>query len=240
MIFKCIIIDDEPHFTELLEEYIAEIPQLELIKTFHDPLKALAEVGDDDQIDIVFLDIIMPRISGIELAPIFKKKSRFLVFITAHSQHAVKAFDLEADDFLFKPFKLARLQQTVNKIIGKNAILKLPEKQAEEFYIKSLGTQSKYIKFLFSEIIAFESDKNYIKIYTRDRCYRFYMGIKEVEEKLADRTDFIRVHRSFIISTEHIEEIDSHTVTMKNSKVKVIIGDRYREAFLKYLEKNSF
>ncbi|ACU03267.1 LytR/AlgR family response regulator transcription factor [Pedobacter heparinus] len=241
MIYTCIIIDDERHFTTLLEEYIAELPELELIKTFHDPTRAIAELTAEHFIaDIIFLDIHMPHISGIELAPHLKKKCKFLVFITAHAQYAVNAFDLEADDFLYKPFKIERLQQSIKKITGHTTPAVQENTDNDFFFIKISGTQSKYLKFLYSEVIAFESDKNYIRIYTPNDCYRIYLGINEVEKKLAGRNDFIKVHRSFIISKAYIELVENNMVVMKNSNVQVVIGKQYKASFFAYLESHKF
>lgn len=243
MTYRCILIDDESHFTELMEEYISEIPQLELVKVFHDPIRVIAEVTEKDRIDIVFLDIQMPQLSGIEIAPHLKKICRALVFVTSYSKYAVKAFDLDAADFLYKPFRLERLKQCIEKITRRPLqSTSLPENDVEEdfFYIKISGTQSKYIKFLYSEIIAFESDKNYIRIYTPDDHHRVYMGMQDVEKKLAGRSEFIRIHRSFIISKAYIAHVDVHTITMKKSRIRVLIGKQYRDSFLKYLENNRF
>lgn len=224
-----------------MEEYISKIPELKLIRIFHDPVRAIAETSENDQIDIVFLDINMPRITGIELAPHLKKICRHIVFITSHSQYAVKAFDLDADDFLFKPFRLERLQQTLKKLTAKGLqYAHPPEKDSTFFYIKIPRAQSRYIKFLYSEIIAFESDKNYIKIYATNEHHRIYMSLHDVENKLAGRDDFIRVHRSFIISKEFIEQVETNTVIMKRNGLKVVIGKQYREAFFAYVEHHRF
>ncbi|WP_159451772.1 LytR/AlgR family response regulator transcription factor [Pedobacter africanus] len=242
MNYRCIIIDDEAHFTDLMQEYISEIPQLKLIRIFHDPVRAIAETSENDQIDIVFLDINMPGLSGIELAPHLKQICRHIVFITSHSQYAVKAFDLDTDDFLFKPFRLERLQQTLKKIAGKAQLQasNVKKENSTFFYIKISGAQSRYIKFLYNEIIAFESDKNYIKIYATNEYHRIYMSLHDVENKLAGRDDFIRVHRSFIISKEFIEQVETNTVIMKKNGLKVVIGKQYREAFFAYLENHRF
>lgn len=241
MNYRCIIIDDESHFTDLMKEYISEIPELKLIRIFNDPVRAIAETSEKDQIDIAFLDINMPGLTGIELAPHLKQICRHIVFITSHSQYAVKAFDLDADDFLYKPFRLERLQQTLKKITAKARQYAAPiEKDNTFFYIKIPRAQSRYIKFLYSEIIAFESDKNYIKIYATNEHHRIYMSLHDVENRLAGRTDFIRVHRSFIISKAFIEQVEINTVIMKRNGLRVVIGKQYRDAFFAYLENHRF
>nr|WP_121273847.1 LytTR family DNA-binding domain-containing protein [Pedobacter schmidteae] len=239
MIYKCIIIDDEPHFTQLMEEYIQEIPELKLIKTFNDPLKAIAEMAGQEKIDIVFLDINMPHITGIELAPFLKKISSFLIFITGHAQYAVKAFDLEADDFLYKPFRLERLKQSIKKIANKTQHVQNSNVD-ELFYMKIAGFPSRYIKFLYKEIIAFESDKNYIKIYTPNNCHRVYLGLKDVEKRLTGRSDFIKIQRSFIISKSFVDQVDHNVVIMKHSNLRITIGKHYRDMLFEYLEHNKF
>lgn len=243
MIYTCTIIDDDPHFTQLMEEYIQETPELKLLKIFNDPLKAIAEITEQEKVDIIFLDINMPHITGIELAPYLKKVSTFLIFITSHAQYAVKAFDLEADDFLYKPFRLERLQQSIRKITDK---AQHSQAQANHphtddlFYMKIAGSPSRYIKFLYKEIIAFESDKNYIKIYTPSNCHRVYLSLNEVEKRLAGRSDFIKIQRSFIISKLFIDQVDNNMVIMNYIKVPVSIGKHYRQAFFEYLEHNKF
>lgn len=240
MTYRCIIIDDEPHFTELLEEYIALMPELELIKTFHDPTRAVVEITNEDKADIIFLDINMPHMNGIELAPHFKGKCRFLIFVTAHPKYAVNAFELEADDFLHKPFKIERLEQSVKKIAARTMPGIQDDGLQDSFFVRVSASSVKYHKFLYSEIIAFESDKNYIIIYTANDSHRIHLGLNEVEQKLAGRADFIKVHRSFIISKAHIEQVEHHTILMKNSRIKVSIGKNYKAAFFEYLENTRF
>ncbi|WP_316810337.1 LytTR family DNA-binding domain-containing protein [Pedobacter heparinus] len=240
MTYRCIIIDDEPHFTELLEDYIASLPQLELIKTFHNPARAMLEITNEDLADIIFLDINMPHMSGIELAPYFKEKCRFLIFVTAHSQYAVNAFELEADDFLHKPFRIQRLEQAIKRIARKKTPMVLEPQLPEAFFVRISSNSVKYRKFVYSEIVAFESDKNNIIIYTPYDSHRVHLGLNDVEHKLNGRTDFIKVHRSFIISKDYIQEVEHNTVTMKESRIKVSIGKNYKEAFLAYMENHKF
>lgn len=127
---------------------------------------------------------------------------------------------MEADDFLHKPFRIERLKQAIKKIAHKTTAAIAEEEGLDSFFIKISGTQSKYYKFLYRDIIAFESDKNYIIIYTPNDSHRIYMTIHEVESKLAGRTEFMKVHRSFIISKAYIDQVQNNLIIMKKSRIK--------------------
>lgn len=241
-VLKCVIIDDEQHAIDLLTDYIAEVPSLALFKTFRNPLLVLGDISTEDDIDIVFLDINMPGISGLELARSLRLKTKKLVFVTAHSQYALEAFDVRADHYLLKPVRLNKFANVVAEIVDNLAYVPVavpaePLSGPDFFFIKG-DEKSKWIRINISDIVLVEGLKNYINIYTKNERFTTYLTLTEVEKVLEEDGRFMRVHKSFIVKMEEIRMITGNTIFLNNEK-EIILGGSYREAFNEYLKEFS-
>jgi len=237
MLYKCIIIDDEPDAIEIINDYIQQIPELTVLHSYIDPVEALASMGKGDTVDFVFMDIDMPRISGLELSKAIRNKTDKLIFTTAHTKYAFEAFEVEADAYLLKPFTFAKFALTIDKLIKDNLRIRTGD-STKEFYVKTTEERNRYVRVKFDEVIAIESVKNYIKIYTTTEEIMTYLTLKEIKERFDETDDFIQIHRSFIISKNYIEKVEGSLVKLPKNML-IPIGTFYKDAFYDYLLKNT-
>lgn len=236
MKYTCIIIDDETHAIQGLERYIATMPEFEILKTYNDPLKALKEIKNGSDVDVIFLDIDMPMINGIELAKEIREKTDKLVFTTGHTEHAFDAFEAQASAYLLKPFSLGKFVIAINKLFPTQVDMEQEfqavdaEKNADFFFVKSKSEKIKLVKIRFDDVISIESKLNYILITTLKDKLLTYMTLGEIGKTLLIHSQFIQVHRSYIINCNHIESIEGNMIKMADNVI-IAIGDYYRKAF---------
>ncbi|MEM6525421.1 MAG: LytTR family DNA-binding domain-containing protein [Bacteroidota bacterium] len=222
---KCIAVDDEPLALKVISDYIEKVPFLELKGTFENPFEAL-QVINNESIDIAFLDINMPGLTGIQLVKSLKKVPN-LIFTTAYSEYAVEGFELDATDYLLKPFGFDRFLKAVNKIDH----TKPPQTTYREPSQNALFVQSEHrmIRLDIKDIYYIEGFKEYVKIHTDEKHPLLTLkSLKSLEEQL-EPNRFIRIHKSYLIAMDRIQEI-------RNGKVKVRekylpIGDSYKKRF---------
>jgi DNA-binding LytR/AlgR family response regulator len=233
--YDCVIIDDEPHAIEGLSKYIENFGRLNIKATYSDSLMALKSLENEDGIDLIFVDIDMPRINGIELSKKLRSKTKKLVFTTGHPQYGYDAFKLEADDYLLKPYTLGEFLISMNKLF--------PEKNTEfkydrnsTFLVRSKEETPKILSVKFSEVVAVESKLNYVMIHTTKRQILTYMTLKEISEILNNYPGFLQFQRSFIISEEYIESISGNSIRMVNG-CEMTVGEYYRKNFTLFLEE---
>ncbi|SEA40744.1 LytR/AlgR family response regulator transcription factor [Pedobacter hartonius] len=239
-ILKCVIVDDEQHAIDLLTDYIAELPSLSLLKTFRNPFLALDGITPEDEIDIIFLDINMPGISGLELAKSLRNKSKKLVFTTAHAQYALDAFEVRADHYLLKPIRISKFVGLMAEIVDDLASAVKHTAAADKtsfFFIKG-DEKSKFIRIDTNDIVLVEGLKNYIIIYTKQEKFTTYLTMTEVEKALEADGQFMRVHKSFIVKVEEIRKVLGNTILLKNER-QIILGVSYKERFNAYLKENT-
>lgn len=239
MKLKCIAVDDDPANLDLLCDYLNSLDDYELLESFTDPIKAMKHITAGDSLDIVFMDIEMPGLSGIDLAKIIRDKTRNLIFTTAHSRYALDAFEIEADAFLLKPFSLGHFASVLHKLHSRR-LLSIPEKKNDEqyFFIKSKNDKSKLVKIRFDEIVAIESIQNYISIYTTQKTVIAHITLTKIKEILKHNSSFIQIHRSFIISRNYLEEIENNLVRMKNDLL-LTIGENYRDELIGFVKTKT-
>lgn len=238
MLYQCIIIDDEPDAVEILTDYVQQTPNLVLKHSYTDPLEAMTAISQEEVVDFIFMDIDMPRISGIDLSKNIRDKTDKLIFTTAHTKYAFDAFEVEADAYLLKPFTFAKFALSINKLIKNNSNSANSYERPKDFYVKTTEERNRFLKIRFEEVIAVESVKNYIKIYTVNEEIITYLTLKEVKERLDETNDFIQIHRSFIISKNHIEKVEGSLVKLPNNML-IPIGTFYKDAFYDYLNRNT-
>ena len=237
---KYIIIDDEPDAIDVLKYHLNNIPFMELKTTFRDPLDAL-EYLQNNTIDLLFLDINMPKISGINF-PRFLDKPPMIIYTTAYSEHALESYELKAVDYLLKPIAFDRLLKAVLKakeIFSKNRaggvgdIELVKEKSEQTVFIKS---GSDFHQVPIQEIKYIESDGNYVTFHTTKRTILARYKISEVTA-LLPKLQFERVHRSFVVAIKHLETIKKHCVLIDG--IEIPISSNYRESVFNLIENKS-
>jgi len=231
---RCIIVDDESVAREILESHIAKIDAIEVVASCKNAMEAFQAISSQ-KIDLVFLDINMPEISGLSLARSINKNIK-IIFTTAYREYAVEGFDLQAVDYLLKPISLERLLQAVNKYLNENVQVALvPETEADEdksdsFFVRS---DRKMVKIAYADILYIESLADYIKIYLDNRNVVTRETISSIEAKLP-KHEFVRVHRSFIVALKAIDSFTSEYVEI--GKKQIPISRSYKDQVLKRLE----
>lgn len=235
---SCYVIDDEKSAINLLVNFIEKTPFLKLIGTSTNPLEAI-QILQNSKVDLVFLDIQMPGITGIELMNIFQGRFN-VVLVTASGDFALEGFENNALDYLLKPFSFDRFLKAAQKALAINAFLapqwQLEEKEDEYIFVKT-ESKGKLIKINFKDIIYIEGLKNYLSIYTKADRIITLLNIKDLEERLPSKR-FLRVHKSYIISVENIKALDGNQILLTDMKAYIPLGETYREAFFKSLQKN--
>lgn len=226
MKIRCIIVDDNDLYRETIGEWIQQMPSLELVASYNNPLAAQPLLAQED-IPLMFLDIEMPHISGVEFVQTLVKQP-VVVFITSHPEFALEGFEQDAADYLVKPFTQVRFIKAVNKAIDKvrlRRMRELPAELAADNFI-FIQTDKQYLKVNFDEILYVEALKEYIKIKTEGESLISLVRMKSVIEQLPE-TLFLRVHRSFIVNISKITQITQEDITVNGTHIP--IGDSYRE-----------
>jgi len=230
MTISCVAIDDEPIAIEVLEEYISRTPNLELLKTFTDGFKA-TEFIKENKVQLLFLDIQMPQITGIQLMKSLPEPP-LVIFTTAYSNYAIEGFNLNAIDFLLKPFEYDRFLKATNKA---SEYISYRDRQTEA--VASSGfifVKSDYqiVKIDLTDISMIEGMDDYVKIFTSKKMILSNMTMKDILSKLPSPA-FTRVHRSFIVSLSHIESVRNKRIKIGEKFIPV--GDSFADSFYKLL-----
>ncbi|TLX74676.1 response regulator transcription factor [Labilibacter sediminis] len=240
MIINCIIVDDEPLAQDLIEDYISKIPFLNLIKKCSSAFEAF-ECLRNHTIDLVFLDIHMPNVSGLDFIKSLETKPLF-IFTTAYSEYAIEAFDLNAVDYLVKPIPFDRFLKATNKVVDyysiknqpKQTIPQEPAKKAKPDYL-FIKADYKEKKVNFDDILYIEGLKDYIKIHLKSNPKPLitHNSLKKILLSIQDH-GFARIHKSYIVSINQIKSITKNRVIINDKWIP--IGDNYKEAFLKMIK----
>jgi two-component system, LytTR family, response regulator len=235
---NCVIIEDEPLARNLMVEYVKKVPSLNLIEAFSNPLAAM-ETLRSASIDILFLDVQMPEITGISLLKILKKKP-IVVLTTAYSQYALEGYELDVADYLLKPITFERFLKSVDKITQRLETVHVVQQASAEpltsvpaFIFVKDGT--KLVKVKLDEILYIEGLKDYVTIHTINQKIVTLQRLKALEEQLP-ATQFIRIHNSYIVSLGAIDVIHKNEVLIKG--VTLPVGDTYRKSFKEFIERN--
>jgi len=229
MNIQCIIVDDEPDARRLLEEYIGDIGFLQLVGKAEHPLKAAALLNSQ-QVDLMFLDVNMPRMSGIE----FLRSSRTLpatIMTTAYTEYAIEGFELNVLDYLVKPISFERFLKACNKareyVSRQAAPSEEPPATAQYFFVKCDG---RIEKVSYDELVFVEAMLNYIVLHTDTRKLIVHLTMKAISEQLPSRL-FLKIHKSTIINVDKIKSIDGNEVNLDKSKV--VISQSLQESVIK-------
>lgn len=224
----CYIVDDEKHSIEILSEYIENTPNLELLGFETDPIIALSNISENKVCpEITFLDIDMPKISGINLSMIIKSKTN-IIFVTAFKDYAIDAFDINAVDYILKPISYERFLKGVNRVNERKLNqAPLPNTNSKYIFVQVTdNNKTSKIKINTEEITRLQGLGNYVHLFTNsDKNYVFYGRLMDLQEQLS--SDFIRCHKSHIINLKYVEVIVGNKVFLKN-KIEIPIGAKFK------------
>ena len=231
---NCIIVDDEPIAREILENHLQKIEAVTVVASCKNAIEAF-NVLNSNNIDLIFLDINMPEISGLSFTKTINKNIK-VIFTTAYREYAVDGFNLQAVDYLLKPISFERLLQAVHKYLGENSFESIQQKLEiipEKSNFIFVRSDRKMIKINFSDINYVESLSDYIKIYLADKTIITRETITNIEAKLPQEY-FLRIHRSFIISISKIESFTNEFIEV--NKKAIPISRSYKKDVLNRLE----
>ncbi|SDH41825.1 LytR/AlgR family response regulator transcription factor [Mucilaginibacter gossypii] len=245
MIINCIAIDDEPLALGLVCAFIEQTPFLKLIGRYSSAVEALVGL-QDQKVDLIFLDIQMPNLNGMELARVLDSRGAAkprIIFTTAYNQFAIEGYRVDALDYLLKPFNYEEFLHASNKALTYFELVNrsnipatvVAAKPEEEEYL-FLKIEYQLVRIALNEILYIEGLKDYVKIYLQDKEKPLLSltSLKVLEEKLPSKR-FMRVHRSFIVSLNKINSITRNALQI--GKVNITVGDQYKEAFGVFLSK---
>jgi DNA-binding LytR/AlgR family response regulator len=233
MIWKCLLVDDEPLAIEVLRQHIEVVDQLEVAGTCNNAFKAM-DFLQKFPVDLIFLDIQMPKLSGISMVRTLQKPPK-VIFTTAYKEHAIDAFELDAVDYLLKPISLERFLRAVNKLTqatGKN--LEDPKKEEVNQGFVYFRADRKMVKLFYHEILYIESIKDYIKIVREENPPLLVKQAITSTEELLPSNLFLRIHRSFIVSVNKITAFTNNDVEI--DKIEIPIGRMFRDQFTRLSE----
>lgn len=223
---KCLIIDDEPLARDLLESYVKDLPSLKLVATCKNAIEAMDHIKKEE-VDLLFLDINMPKLSGINFYKSLSKKPD-VIFTTAYAEHAVQGFELEAIDYLLKPISFERFIAAVNKVDKR-----IHSQTNKESFIM-LKADRKTHKINYEDIRYFESIGDYVKVYLRGKKTLIISEtLKKMEELLP--MEFLRLHKSYIIAIPHLDYLEGNQAIIGETKIP--IGQSYRDKINKVFKK---
>jgi DNA-binding LytR/AlgR family response regulator len=240
---NCIAIDDEPMALDIMKDYVQKVPFLSLQGTFRDPMEAVSFISEH-KIDLVFLDINMPELSGMQFLRALPSSGLEVVFCTAYSEFALDSYEFSAVDYLLKPIEFDRFFKAALKardkiMLKKGHVIEVdnsemireakPKEQKDYLLVKS-GNEIRKINL--SEILFFEGTGNYIKIHTSKGSIMTLQSMKEMLSNL-DETRFFRIHKSYIIAFQFVDSFETHQVRIGDQTIPV--GAVYRQAFRDWL-----
>ncbi|GHA57524.1 LytR/AlgR family response regulator transcription factor [Pontibacter akesuensis] len=246
MTIRCLAVDDEPLALDIIESYIGKLPYLQLVKTCSSATEAM-QVLQEEQVDLIFLDIEMPELTGIQFLNILKHQP-LVIFTTAYPDYALEGFNQDAVDYLLKPIPFDRFLKAVTKAQerlqrdnGKSnkqaaTAAPAPAAPAHEQDFMFVKADYKTIRVDFKDILWIEGLKDYIIIQTKEQKIITLLSMNKMMEKLSD-AKFLRVHRSFIVSLQKIDSIEKSRIRIGNKEIP--IGEVYKEQFLKWVEENN-
>ena len=250
MNLSCLIVEDEPLARNLITQYVQKVPSLNLVKACSNPLEAI-EILRGTHVDILFLDVQMPEITGITLLKILQKKP-YVILTTAYSEYALEGYELEVSDYLLKPITFERFLKAVERAtirLNTTNITSTITNENEKINTEKINNNNeliqpfifvkdgtKLVKIKLSDIMYIEGLKDYISIYTPNKKIVSLQRIKVLEAQLPEN-QFIRIHNSYIVALAWIDSI--HKERVEIGKTLLPISDTYRKAFKDFIDKNN-
>jgi two-component system, LytTR family, response regulator len=246
----CIIVDDEQPAIDVIEHYVKRIPSLQLLASFTNPLQAL-QLLNEKPVDLLFLDIQMPEISGIDLIRAIRGRSK-VILTTAYSEFVSEGFELEVADYLLKPVSFPRFLAAVQRVQQAQAAsvgARVPgalqqakpiettgdDDSADDYFFVKTELKGKILKINLKEIDYIEGMKNYVAIHHDGTKTMALLNMKDLEDRLPARY-FMRIHRSYIIALEKIIAIEGNIVFLRKVKEGILLGETYKPGFLERMK----
>ena len=233
---KCIIIDDEEFAVKVIENHISQIEELDIVSVFYSGVEAFLALDQLD-FDVLFLDIQMPKITGLSMIKMMKKRP-LTILTTAHREFALEGFELDVVDYLLKPISFERFLKTIQKINrhiehpGDHQHLPLNQPdQKDHLFIK---VNRQYVKLFFEDILFVEAIKNHVRIVTRNETYISLVNISTFEQELPV-PPCLRIHRSYIVNVHYLHSFNAHQVII--NKKTIPIGRSYKDAIKSFLNE---
>jgi len=227
MAIQCIVVDDEPLAIQVIEGFIAKMPELQLQRSFSNPLEALACLKQEPSIKLVFLDIQMPELTGVEFMQLLQNQVDVII-ISAYDEFAIEGFQYEATDYLLKPVSFDRFVKAVQKVVNKQKDISLV--QNEFIFIR---TDKRIVRVNLSEILFIEALRNYVAIQTVHQKILTLQNLRAIEEILPPQK-FIRVHKSFITAIDKIDSVERQRIFIGAHTIP--IGDTYVKQFFEAIK----
>jgi DNA-binding LytR/AlgR family response regulator len=223
--YQCYIIDDESYAIETLKKYAEDSGQLEVVGTSQNPLEAIRFINEHKKIDITFLDIDMPEMSGLDVADnIFANTA--IIFTTGHAGYAVNGFEKNISDFLLKPISFARFMKSLTKVAADLEKKNPMEQKNDTYFFVNPGIKGKMLKINYADVIYIEGLNNYVIIHTPAVSHTIYLTMKEMEAGL--KPDFfLRIHKSYIINIDKVTQMEGNTVMVED--IQLPVGSSYKE-----------
>ena len=243
---RCLAVDDEAYATRLLASYIQKIPTLELAGTTTNPLEALQWV-QEGRVDLVFLDIQMPELTGLQFLKICGARCK-VILTTAYPEYALEGYEHDVVDYLLKPIAFDRFLRAVQKAQAllpaaappppapaPAAVASPPAPALDYLFVKG-ESKNKYLKLKYADILYIQGLKNYVSIVTPGQRVVTYQTLRDLEA-LLPQPPFVRVHKSFIISLDHLRMVEGHTLHV--GPESIMVGETYREEFFKIIREKG-
>jgi DNA-binding LytR/AlgR family response regulator len=230
---NCIIVDDEQHAIDILEHYVKQTPQLNLVGTTTNPIEALQMVSDTN-VELVFLDIQMPELSGIDFIKALNGRAK-VILTTAYSEFALESYELDVVDYLLKPIRLPRFLQAVQKAVSNEPKTEEAREDSDDYIFVKTESKGKLLKINLEDIDYLEGMKNYVAIHCSGKKTLVYTSMKELEERLPHK-QFMRVHKSFIIPVTKITGIEGNRLFLKGVTAEILIGESYKPELMELIK----
>lgn len=233
-VIKCVIVDDEPPAIRLLEAYASKVDFLQVVQTTTKSLEVL-QIIEKENIDLVFMDVQMPNLTGMQLAKLVSDKVD-IIFTTAFEKFATESYERNAVDYLLKPFSFERFYKAVNKYKDSIISKKLENQSTTDFLFIKTDGKNNFERVYVKDIYYLEGIKNYVAIHLKDKQIITYGTLKGIAASLND--DFVQIHKSYIVALQHVLQTDSLSVTINGSNLP--IGDTYKKSFFENVKAKSF
>jgi two-component system, LytTR family, response regulator len=232
---NCLVVDDEQHAIDILKHYIGQTPFLHLVASTTNPIEALQMVNEK-KIELIFLDIQMPELSGIDFIKAIHGKAK-VILTTAYSEFALESYELDVVDYLLKPIRFPRFLQAVQKVAKEGAEQAQEEQEVapeDDYIFVKTESKGKLLKINLADIDYIEGMKNYVAIHCSEKKTMVYTSMKELEERLPQKA-FLRVHKSFIIPIAKITGIEGNLLRLKSVDSEVLIGESYKAILMEII-----
>jgi len=236
--YPCIIVDDDPDAAEYLSEYIDCIPEITLKQIFNNPLEFVQQIHLLEKGTILFLDIDMPGMSGIDLAEILQHKPCSIIFTTAHSEFAVKSYELNAENYLLKPINEKKFVLAMNKLLHSTANQTPAAPPADDFFFLKSGDNAQKVRVFHKDILFVQAAENYIFVVTEHDKYMSYMTLKKMADILSHSPiGFYRVHKSYLINGDKVHRKVGNTAYIGSHEISM--SPIFRDEFVAYMDSKT-